>query len=86
MQSMHDTAHAVLLCNRMQRRLLHHPQVLSMALTPTLAALGAKFAGMQMEAEADDSQPSAGGEAALKPCRRDVTCMCVHVRSSVFAI
>lgn len=32
-----------------------------MALTPALAALGAKFAGMQMDAETDDSQLGGAG-------------------------
>jgi hypothetical protein len=45
-----------------QKQWLHRMQVLSMALTPTLAALGAKFAGMQSEADAEDVQPSDTGE------------------------
>ena len=36
-----------------------------MALTPTLAALGAKFAGMQSDAEAEDPMASEAGGQSL---------------------
>ena len=45
---------------------MHRMQVLSMALTPTLAALGAKFAGIQTEADAEDLPSDTGGKVCLR--------------------
>jgi hypothetical protein len=61
-----------------------HVQVLSMALTPTLAALGAKFAGMQMEADADDSPSGAGVQDVMEACHvvPRVCCCLWHSSSS----
>lgn len=54
---------------------MHRMQVLSMALTPTLAALGAKFAGIQTEADAEDLPSDTGGKVCLRwePRRAEFT-------------